>query len=836
MKNKILSVSKITEKSLAEQALTQFNAKRYKDAIRLYKKLLQEDDTPAVHEKLAHCYVQRAIGFAAKGMYQEALVLWENHQIHGQAPYAAYDQYLVWLIQVGDLDKVQTGLNQLSAAQLDKDYPKLANVLGLLILTKYPELQQYIPQESAFMRDLQTVQLALQAMQDKSLQAVQDALKPLPYRSAFKDLRTLLHAISLMPESVEQVQIALAKITDASVYYPSAQLIKAISASGAELGEQLVRLNYSQRQLVGKLNGLADKQLAFIEHFSRQFEQLTHKVQFKLAIQYQDLFGSHLAEQFCRLVLIHYPAGQKEFNKGFVTLNEFEENRIKALQCEDKGHQDDAEYHWKLCIRILLHSGKEDAHLAVALIQRRLAVREKDELVRAKWLAESLQYDAGHRDSYLHLLKIYQQQEGRKEEYKACLNKALAQFPQDVEILAQAIKAALKNKTYKKAAQYARKLLAIDPLNTFAKQTLFSSHVAHAQRLMREKKYDLVAKEIAQLEKLNLGKQTQQTIQLMQALLTFASGNKQEGLPAIVTAVHGAYSDPVNAQFAATMSALLNGLPVATILRELAPVKESILTAAELKVLIRQLQQYIDMGVEQTLLHKALVKIKAPLKKSLLTQNYAEALVLQFCEVLIAIQHFELLRHYAKFAHAQWQKPIWMYYRVYADVNGVAADCGMMEVSRLQYAHKDAKESKDYASRVLIESFLDRYYEAHPQRAMGFFDAMFGFDDADDLGGVDPMDVLFGDLPNDILAELNDVAEEVATKHTPEELIAGLVQEVGNQEAVFMALLRNSDIFPSLLLLKAAEQLKIDIGVGVNDIIEVFSIEEKNHDFPFPFN
>jgi two-component SAPR family response regulator len=50
--------------------------------------------------------------------------------------------------------------------------------------------------------------------------------------------------------------------------------------------------------------------------------------------------------------------------------------------------------------------------------------------------------------------------------------------------LTQAVKAATNNKTYKKASQYATKILKIDPLNTFAKQTLFSSYLAHARRII----------------------------------------------------------------------------------------------------------------------------------------------------------------------------------------------------------------------------------------------------------------------------------------------------------------------------------------------------------------
>jgi hypothetical protein len=554
-----------------------------------------------------------------------------------------------------------------------------------------------------------------------------------------------------------------------------------------------------------------------------------------MAIRYRALIGTELAEQFCRLMLVGYPAGKKDYKKHFSASSEFEENRVQALLCEQEGDLEGAEFHWQQCIRCLLNSGSDNG-LQIALILRRLAVREPDGLKRADLFAQSIEYDAIDRNSYLQILKEFDGDEGDAQEYKLWLNKTLAQFPQDIEVLTQAVKAATRNKTYKKASQYARKILSIDPLNTFAKQTLFSSHAAHAQRLMREKKYELVAKEIKQLEKLNLGKSYQQQIQVMQALLDFASEDKQQGLQNIAAAVKSIYADPVNMQFNVAMAALLNGLPVTTLLRELPPSKEYLLAAAELNNMMQQLQQHIDAGIEHTLLHKALEKIKAPLKKSLLTQNYAEALLLQFCEKLDAIKHFELLRHIAKFAQDQWQSPIWMYYRVYAMCNGVAAHCSNYDEYRLQNAHKQAQESNEYQTCVLIDHFLDSYYEAHPQRSLGFLDSLFGFDDDEDEDtNADIMEQLFGSLPEDTLAAMNYEMEAITEKQTPEQLIQGLMQQVGNNKMVLMAMMQDPDIFSAFLLLKAAEKLKIDIGVGVDDVIEAFGIKENSRRFPFPF-
>jgi len=466
---------------------------------------------------------------------------------------------------------------------------------------------------------------------------------------------------------------------------------------------------------------------------------------------------------------------------------------------------------------------------------RHMAAMESEKSERTKLLVQSLAHDASDRNSYLYIIQYYSQQPETAKDYKLWLSKTLEQFPQDVEVLTQATKAATRNKTYKKASQYAAKILKIDPLNTFAKQTLFSSHVAHAQRLMREKTYRLVEKEISLAEKLTIGKTYHQQTRLMRALFCFANEDKQQGLQRIVETLNTLHKDSVNKHFQGAMEALLNGLPVATILRELAPVKEHLLSVQELTGLIKQLNQYATNDDHHEYLKKALDKIKAPLKKSLLARDYDEALLLGFCKVLDTVSHFELLRHYAKFAQAKWKKPIWMYYRVYADNNGNAENCSYMEVQRLQFAMTQTREDKDYQAGLLIEKFLESYYEAHPQRGMGFLEELFGVDDDEDKDFEDAMENLFGHIPENILIEISNKAESISKKLTPDRLIQELMEQAESNETVLMAMMQNPDIFSAMLIIKAAKELNIDIDVDVDDVIEAFGISDHSASFPFPF-
>ncbi len=837
------STQGVAEQDLEKQALSRLNAAHYKDAIRLFKKLLQTGNKQEWKQKLAYCYVQRSIQFATKGMFKEAMVLWENHIPFAEAPYDANDQYIFWLIQTNNQAKIQSNLSGLSAHQLDKQYPALASVLGFLMLCEHSEFEQSLPQDSIFIAHFNIVKTALQAYQDNDNDKLVESLKLLPYRSAFRDFRTLLNAAMLIPDAVEPGKVMLAKIPANSAYFQSVRTLLACTKEGAELTAELMQLSQQQCAVISELKGLSKKQLDIIQQYSREQNKLTDKVQFKLAIQYQGLLGAEFVEHFCQNLLASYPAGKKEFNKHFKHFSEFEEYRIKALKCEEDNNLQAAEHHWRHCLKIL-DTKETDNNLRAALILRRVATREPDGEERTNILIESLGYDASDRDSYLHITQYYGRQEETAKEYNTWLERTLKQFPQDIEVLTHAVNTATRNKSYTKANQYASKILKIDPINTFAKQALFSSYLSKARQLISKKSYYAVEKEISQAEKLNLGKTYYKQTQLVLALLSFASEDKKQGLQRIVEQLAGQHKDPVNCHFNATMEALLTSLPVTTILRELPPIKKHLLSVQELNALSQQIEQYAKDDDNRAYIHKALEKIKAAFKRSLSEQEYTEELLTRLCKALDSIGHFELLRHCLKSIPQSWVKPIWMYYQIYADTSGNAAKCSKKQLQQLQVAAGKAREEKDHQAAILLEQYLDRYYAAHPPQGFGFFNSLFGGfddddddeDDEDDDEYYDPMDELFGHLDESEGMKLNKKVKSIMKKFTPEKLIHSLMQQAGNHERVVLAVMQDPEILTALMMIKAAEELKMDIDVDIDDVIDAFEIDDDNgSSFPFPF-
>ncbi len=819
---------------LENQALSKLNTGQYKEAIDLYKSLLKRANNADWRRALAHCYLQRALAFASKGMVKEALVLWENYARNAEPPHQALDQYISWLLQTNDMAKIKTYLGQLTTKQLDELYPDLAGLLGLLIITGKINCLDVLPRDSVFIMHLDLVQEALSAYQNNKLEDIERALKMLPFRSAFRDFRTVMKAALMIPESVEQAQTLLAKIPHHSPYQQMGALLLAISHDGAALVNDLLQLTPPQIKIIEETKNLNKKQIELLGVLTKQKDRLTDKVKFNLAIQYQTLFDADLAKHYCLAALSTYPAGQRDFIRHFGALNDFEAWRLKALKCERDGDFYGAEYYWKQGIAVLNTQGAEGAFKA-ALILRHIAAHQESPEEAISWLIDSLSADPDDRETYIKILQYHERQELEADTYKEWLDNSIMKFPNDVELLGLAIKASTRNKAFKKATQYAQALLKIDPVNTFAKQVLFTSHLAHARKLIKSKKFHLVEKEIQQAEKITIGKRYQTQAKLMRGFFVFVGEDKKRGEQLIIEAMQKNNEGVFNTHFYIMMEALLLNLPIAPLLKLLPPLaNDYLLSQQEIVQLTQQIQQYADDdSSNQTHLHKALEKVKAIIKQSL-KQTASEDTLLTLCQCLDRINHFELLRACVKIALPQWDKPIWMFYRVYSEANGDPTKCSDINSFRLQESLKIAQEQKDQRATALIGKFLEQYYKSRKSSVFNIFDSLFGGNNDD----YDPIDELFGHLPDDLFDQLERKTIEITKKNTPERMLKILAANYlsNNVNKMFDLLNDDPEALFAFLMLKAADDLDIDIGVTAEKIVECFNSQKvTSKPKPFPF-
>jgi hypothetical protein len=837
MKKNPLNVFKSAEPDigvLENQAMSKLDAGQYKEAIELYKALLKRANKTEWRLALARCYLGRALDFAAKGMVKEALVLWENYAQNAEPPHEALDRYIVWLLQTNEPVKAKNRIGRLSAQQLDEQYPELAALLGLLIITGSLDCRDNLPPDSVFMAHAVVVQDALSAYQNNQPEDLEAALKKLPFRSAFRDFRTLIKAALLVSDSVGEAQSLLAKIPADSPYQQAAALLLAVTHEGAALVDDVSRFSPAQIRIIEAAKKFDKKQIELLDIVCKQKDRLSDKAKFNLVIQYQALFGADLAQRYCLAALSTYPVGQRDFEKRFGSMNGFEAWRLKALRCERDRDFIGAEYYWKQAIEALKTQGGDSA-FRIALIMRHVAARQENAEEALPWLRDSLDYDPEDRESYVKILQGFEQREQKTDAYKTWLDKSLAKFPRDVELLGLAIKASTRNKAFKKAAHYAGVLLKIDPVNTFAKQVLFGSHLAHARKLIKTKKFHLVEKEIRQAEKVTLGKHYQEQARLMRGFFVFASEDKKQGARLIAESAQKLNGGLACAYFCATLEALLLDLQGAPAVKELPPLaKDYVLPPQEMTRLVKLIRQYAeDENVSQALLHKALEKIKAVVKQSVRQQDYDEELLLSLCQCLENSRHFELLRACVKTDRPLWSKPIGVYYRVYAEVNGNAGKCSYLNLLQLQTRLEEAQREKDQRAVNRISKFLDQYYQSQRSPGIDILDKLFGGMGDDE----DPIDELFGHLPDDLFERLEAKTTEIIKKSSPERMLKILAADYfSNDLNKVRDLFNDPEGVFAILMLKAADELGIDIGVTAERIFEcIFGKKGASKPKPFPF-
>ena len=808
--------------SLEQTALAQFSAKRYKEATDLYKNLLKQSDNAFFRQQLAQCYLQRALNMAANNMSKEAIILWENYAEWVKPPLEALDSYILWQLAAKNPQKAYAKLQQLTAQDLDENYLELAVCLGFFIITGKKEIAEHLPQNSAFSVHLGLAQAALHAYYNQQTEAVDEALKKLPFRSAFRDLRALLKAQLASRVSVEQTQTLLSKIPAHSPYRPVANALLAYSQTGIAFVETIEKLDHNQRRLIVRAKGLSKLQIDLLETLNKLKGSQNDKLRFNLVIQFRALFGNKAAQDYCLSLLFSYPGGLKDYVKNFNAKNAFEENRIQALLHEQQQKSYDALFYWRQCIKILQDKNPEN-DLKIALILRRMSHGLPDEEA-VDLIIESLKYDAGDRNSYLKILHIYDNL--NPDKYESWLELGLQRFPDDIDLLIRAAKFASGKKAFKKAASYAKALLKIDPVNTMAKQLLFASHLAHARRLIKTKKFHLVDKEIQAAEQLTVDKSQRRLADLLRGFKILATEATDQGLHLIIDSLKKLNEDPITMQFQALLESSLLELPVAAISKSLPVSKGSLLSEAHLSRLIELIKYYDEQVNNRKILFVALDKIKVYVKKSIQQQNYSEERLLAWCRILEHIGHFELLTHCAKLALSKCKKPIWVYFQVYAEIKGDASQLGMMSLFKLKNAYEEACLANDQKTQVTISRLM--------QQTMGFDNP---YDDIDEEmhSNMSIFDELFLHVPESIMDKLSQQVPTMMMKTSPEQFIAKNINkysDLANSKRL-VKLFSNPEFMAAVIYLDVANKLNIDIGITIEEIIDRFENDSPQLSLPF---
>jgi len=710
----------------ARRALT--NA-RWKEAIDAYKRLLKTEPRDEWRGRLADAYLGRAAELAGKGMYKESLVFLENLSTLGCQRETATLQAACLLLAEKTQQAVQLYLDSKQALPRQQD-DLLQSLFAARLIAGDEELLQTFPEESPIVKHYRPVNEALNAWCAGNDEEARRLLKTIPYRSPYRDLRTILTAALLQSSDEQAARELFSRVDQDSPFAGVMQVMRLAAPDGPKWLAAVSDLGPAAKKYAVASKGVDDKVFAL---FSRmQNGARSAKELFNLLIANTKLFDAETVRQVCAGLLPAYPAGAKRYTKQFGRPSEYDDARINALIAEQQSDWEKAFHCWHELLKIVSEADEHN-RLRSALIARRLAdilkkhfppsptTREKME----KMLLFSLRLDPDDKPSHLALLEYYEEME-EDDLYRKCMDRAVKQFPEDSDILMEAIELALARNTFKKAAGYAKTLLRLDPINPHVRGALIRAHLSHARKQIKAKKFHLAEKELHEAEAIEREGRSTGIIQIHRGLLAFARNDVEAGEAAIEEACRRAGSH-VTTYLRVVVEAERMGLSTRAVKQYHTLLKQSAAAAPDKEGILALMRIIDSYAIEnEAPLERATALIAKYLKKGA-GLDYQQEEVAALCSMLERLEEHDLLQAYAQQALKKWaDEPLFVYYRLYGKCSGNQFLLRLTELDMIKDAMLLAMERNETDTVTRIHAFM--VHNLPLDLPIGFGD----FDDFDD--------------------------------------------------------------------------------------------------------
>jgi tetratricopeptide (TPR) repeat protein len=471
---------------LPEQAEAALGASRYREAIEHYKELLKQERRPAWLEGLAAAYAGRAEQLAQKGMINEALALWRTRADMCGTPLIE-GPYVGWLLKTGGGEQALRLLAGATQKLLPDAQTQLETQVAAAVLVTPDSALTGLAADSPLLRHRAAARAALAAFARGDDAAMAEHVQAIPFRSPYRDLRTLLKAFSLYRTDPRQADVALNRIPADGPFERLAAVLRVCVLPGEAWLASLHSLNDEGRALVLDLKGWPEERRPLVLELARLSDgPASATMLYDLLVRHRSALPADRAAQLCRRLLPHAPERLKSYPASFGVLSAAEKDHILALAAELKRDPEQAEDHWLNLVERLRADPAQRGR--AALVLRRLADERSrydrggppDEDALA-WLAQSLELDPEDRATHLRLIRALRVRSEPKE-LRTCLEAALARFPDDADVLLEAVETALASGAFKKAATLAKRVLELDPINPRVRAVVGHAHLSHARK------------------------------------------------------------------------------------------------------------------------------------------------------------------------------------------------------------------------------------------------------------------------------------------------------------------------------------------------------------------
>ncbi|MFP3559092.1 hypothetical protein SB861_51930 [Paraburkholderia sp. SIMBA_049] len=471
---------------LPDQAEAALGASRYREAIEHFKELLKQERRPAWLEGLAAAYAGRAEQLAQKGMINEALALWRTRADMCGTPLIE-GPYVGWLLKAGGGEQALRLLAGATQKLSPDAQTQLETQVAAAVLVAPDSALTGLAADSPLLRHRAAARAALAAFARGDDATMAEHVQAIPFRSPYRDLRTLLKAFSLYRTDPRQADVALNRIPPDGPFERLAAVLRVCVLPGEAWLASLHSLNDEGRALVLDIKGWPEERRPLALELARLSDgPASATMLYDLLVRHRSALPADTAAQLCRRLLPHAPERLKSYPAIFGVLSAAEKDHILALAAELKRDPEQAEDHWLNLVERLRADPAQRA--GAALVLRRLA-DERSRYDRAgppdedalAWLAQSLELDPEDRATHVTLIRALRVRSEPKE-LRKCLEAALARFPDDADVLLEAVETALASGAFKKAATLAKRVLELDPINPRVRTVVGHAHLSHARK------------------------------------------------------------------------------------------------------------------------------------------------------------------------------------------------------------------------------------------------------------------------------------------------------------------------------------------------------------------
>ena len=692
------------------RATTWLGQARYKEAIADFKLLLKAERRPEWEQQLMEAYRLYIDQLIAAGSEAAAVTAWKNaHNDTGLS--LEHPRYIGLLLSIGRTAEALACYQRLWQQGSSHNLNELSARIAARALSVGDKILDALPPEDPVVTDFPVADKLLTAYCDGDDEQVSQLLRKIAFRSPYRDLRSCISVMLDLESNPDKAKESIKRIAESSPFYP---LIKAAQLFYLDAGRLLARFNElsaTKQSLVEEVRGWPASQRKLRNKLSALGMEPAPMALFQFCVQFRDLNPEYLRSVALNAV-IHAGASRrssltlKRFQKYFGRLSVEEQLHAEALMVLQQPYADieDIETSWNHYLRKLSDTPDVEP-LRQALVQRFIVEKVSEyrgglDRTAARNLRDALRLDPQDKKSYIELLTFYLEEKNLKEA-REVLTEALKYYPDDIEILTMGIRVAVAGNAYKKAAGFAKKILAVDPINAQAQNLLLEAHLAHARKLAKGKKWHLVAKELGEARLWGSDPHSEAVIHLLEGIVASAESGKKAGAEKLRQAAD-LLGASVRAELMLRLEAGLLGQDENDLLEQAGMKGGSVVKdpgeVLEFTALVKKYQQQV--GREKTI---RVVKALEPALLKSARLSYSREEFEQLCEFWMNMELFKLLEAYADHARKTYPDyPLFDCYYIAAKPRPSVHD-----LDRLEEAQDLALESGDNALSVRIGRLLE---------------------------------------------------------------------------------------------------------------------------------